>query len=831
MATAVNDHYETYYADKLWALMPAVYRTQDTDQFDQDGPLRELVNRIGAAAAVLRRSIDRMWEDQSIETCDDWVIPYIADLLATRLVPNLDARGWRLDVANTIYYRRRKGTVEVLEEIAANITGWDAKVVEFFRRLGRTRHVLDPPIGLARAVGDDVDVLRMAEGLVGSRTRTGLGGLADLRDRYGATLSRSAFDEFGHTADVRLGRGNLGWHDIPRLGIFLWRLASFGVGPTTPVRFLDCPDWATFDPTGRSIPLFAAGRTSEAYGSRWVSPQPWQMPGPIDQPLLVTFFDDLYQTASDRNSLGVLVPDGADFTPVPLDPTTQIQGALGRFQYATSPPGGPVFTSYHYGFPSEIGAGPYDRRVLRLAALPTPDPLVRVGGGGALPTASPVGTLEIEDSLTYDDVPDVSIVQGLTIRASNLSRPLLRLPAEATSPPGSATAWTLTGAAGATLVLDGLFVSGGDIVLAGKFDTVVLSCCTLDPGSAGAAQDPPVAGLYATAADGRPLVPCTLWIEAAVRRMCVDRSVTGPIRTRADGNLDTLTVTDSILQAIPTGGTGPFAFADIKDPALLALRLRLRTDPLSLFLYDHLSPSTRILVDGSASSLDALPELTTALADDLSALVDGPLLYDPSLFKGIALTPATLAAARAAAASPPAGGLVGLNRRLLEEAYRNALGDAALAFTDGDTILSRCTVLGPVVAHRLHVNECLLDDVAHADDTQDGCVRFSAWSDGSVLPRKYESVRIAPGAAVFTSADFGRPGFAQLLPTADLAILPAPPGADPNSYATSIIEGSSDGSEMGAFARDKNPIKQRGLLLKYQEYMPVGLVPVVVLVT
>ncbi len=141
---ADRDHYEAYYADKLWLLLPAVYRAEDTDRFDHNGPLRELVNRIGAQAAIVRRSMDRLWEDQSIETCDDWLIPYIADLLATRLVSNLDARGQRVDVAKTIYYRRRKGTVGLLEELAVDITGWDARVVEFFRRLGRTRHGLDP---------------------------------------------------------------------------------------------------------------------------------------------------------------------------------------------------------------------------------------------------------------------------------------------------------------------------------------------------------------------------------------------------------------------------------------------------------------------------------------------------------------------------------------------------------------------------------------------------------------------------------------------------------------------------------------------------------------
>ena len=34
-----------------------------------------------------------------------------------------------------------------------------------------------------------------------------------------------------------------------------------------------------------------------------------------------------------------------------------------------------------------------------------------------------------------------------------------------------------------TLLLDGLFVSGGDIILRGEFKQVTIRCCTLDPGS------------------------------------------------------------------------------------------------------------------------------------------------------------------------------------------------------------------------------------------------------------------------------------------------------------------------------------------------------------
>ena len=112
---------------------------------DAAGPLRELLNRIGVQVAVVRRSIDGLWADQFIETCADWVIPYLGTLVATGQVTGLDPRGQRLDVANTIDWRRRKGTLPTAEAVARDITGWDAHVVEGFRRLARTWHDLDPP--------------------------------------------------------------------------------------------------------------------------------------------------------------------------------------------------------------------------------------------------------------------------------------------------------------------------------------------------------------------------------------------------------------------------------------------------------------------------------------------------------------------------------------------------------------------------------------------------------------------------------------------------------------------------------------------------------------
>jgi hypothetical protein len=36
---------------------------------------------------------------------------------------------------------------------------------------------------------------------------------------------------------------------------------------------------------------------------------------------------------------------------------------------------------------------------------------------------------------------------------------------------------------------------------------------------------------------------------------------------------------------------------------------------------------------------------------------------------------------------------------------------------------------------------------------------------------------------------------------------------------------------MGAFSADLNPVKEQGLLIKYEEYVPLGITPVIVHVT
>jgi hypothetical protein len=838
MTDTVRDNYAIYYADKLWTLLPAVYRALDTDQLGADGPLREMVNRIGATTAVLRRSIDRLWENQSIETCDDWVIPYIAELVGTRLVQGLDTSGQRLDVANTINYRRRKGTVGLIEELAHDISGWDAKVVEFFRRLGRTRHGLDPPVGPIGTPGSALTTLHEAEGLVGPLTFTHIGGFADLRNVYGATKSRSAFDEFYHFADTRKGIGLFGWHAIPHLGVFVWRLLSLGVGPVTPVPVRGCPGWYTFDPTGRDTPLFAAQRDATAFGDVWISPTEGQLPAPISQALLDADIKagqnglGLYPVEPPPTTLTMpkavmsVAPAATPDEPFPAS-SLVLRPERGRFKRAASPE--PMLVaSYQYGFPSEIGAGPYDRRGQALA-IATPDPKTKLtGGDGALATANlHHGTITLADSLTYDGAHDLYVHGQLTLSAANNRRPLIRL--------GAGKAWTIHGRSDqSALTLDGLFVSGQDVVLTGAFGAVTLSCCTLDPGS-GATPDvfddpfgSPPPSPFQTAADGRPLRPTRLWIEGSVNTLTIDRCVLGPIRTRGAGVVETTTISNTTLQAIRTSNLGPIAKDSVMDPERLERQLQLGLDPVSA-LVRSLAPGIGATLGLAASPPDTpsppAADLGPLLAE-LNALIAGPPLYQALAFNDVPLSAETT---RLLGESPAYAPAPAANRLLLEDAYPLELADAALAFGDGDLSLSRCTVMGRIVAHRFSASECILHELTTVDDLQDGCVRFSAWAQGSSLPRQYESVSIRQGAPLFTTTEFGQPGYAQLLSNVDGQRLP--PTTKLTTPQNTISAGAADASEMGAYARDKNPIRAEALLVKLQEYMPASLAPVIVNVT
>jgi hypothetical protein len=840
--TNVDDGYDSYYAERLWESLPGIYRTEDTDSLTAPGPLREIIDRIGAQVAVVRRSIDRLWADQSIETCDDWVIPYLGDLLGTNLVNHLDAQARRRDVAKTIHYRRRKGTLDVLEELALDATGWTARVTEGFRRLARARHGLDPAVGaagFAPANAAGVPGLLVTEGLVGLLTGGLAGGFADLRSSHGAALADTAFDESFRTVDVRVGRGALGHFAIPRLLVFLWRLASFPVVGGTPVAVADAPGQYVFDPTGREIPLFLPPAPDLGDESP-VMPREWQVPGPLTSSLEAAITDD---------GTSPPLPPRRPYPDADVPPRYALGGdwrlgsiwpEAGRFAATPPTPAEPLTVSYNYGFSSMIGAGAYDRDLLGDPPGAVGAQTVLTGGddlAAALAAVGPAGTVTLgksqaPDSATYTTLPEADAsaepVASLLVRAGPGMRPVVR-------PANQGTAWVFTGRGEAELVLDGLTVSGCDIILRGSFDTVRLTACTVDPGTA---SDPGTAGPgpepLAVTVDGRPLAPCRIFVEAgpqappgergAIRRLLVDHCILGPVRTRFGGAVETLSITDSIIQGLPATAGPDFTDADVFDPSLLAAGL-LSAEPLAAGLLAELPESAGRALRAYRSRTLTRQRfgLPRAALNGLNDLVNGPPLYRSDRFARKHLSTALLRDLGQRGRRDP-DSVARLNRQLLEESFPVALGVAALAVADAAVELTRVTVLGRLACHRLRASDSIITDFAAVDDAQDGWVRFSAYAEGSVLPRRHGSAVIPPGAPIFTSDSYGQPGYAQLLETADAAI-------DGGAAGASISAGAETGSEMGAFSADLNPLREQGLLVKYAEYMPLGLMPVIVHVT
>ena len=109
----------------------------------------------------------------------------------------------RAEVANTIGYRRRKGTAAMLEQLARDVTGWNARAVEFFQLLaGRSSRNHVRPTNFLRAGSAPMGTARATSTARSKRRRT---------------RSTSGTSQRGE-----------GKYNIPNIGIFLWRL--------TPIR-------------------------------------------------------------------------------------------------------------------------------------------------------------------------------------------------------------------------------------------------------------------------------------------------------------------------------------------------------------------------------------------------------------------------------------------------------------------------------------------------------------------------------------------------------------------------------------------------------------------
>jgi hypothetical protein len=90
-------------------------------------------------------------------------------------------------------------------------------------------------------------------------------------------------------------------------------------------------------------------------------------------------------------------------------------------------------------------------------------------------------------------------------------------------------------------------------------------------------------------------------------------------------------------------------------------------DPLDKYLYGKLSKETRQLVDANADEA----ALRTALSKDFNVILEGTNMYSEERFKNIKLPPLMQEAAAGTMLTP--NNIIRLNRRMLEEAYPDAI--------------------------------------------------------------------------------------------------------------------------------------------------------------
>jgi len=548
-------------ADRLYQLLPAVHRQRDVEE---GFTLRALLGIIGEQMDLLADDVAQLYDDWFIETCRDWVVPYIGELVGYQPVYEAGEPGDpatasgrlrnrilfpRRDVAHTIASRRRRGTLSVLIRQALDVAGWPARAVEFFTLL---------------------DLFQSLD-----HVQLGRGRLVDVREGDAFEELGGPFEAIAHTVDIRTltSLRSASRYNIPNVGLFVWRLRSQSVTLRQPY----CQEevgrqFYTFSALGNDAPLF--NRPEPPDPGTAVTDE-LQVPGPIRRRALERRLRDFY---GEGKSLQIWwVPPGTPAPPrggapaarVMIPPERIVVADLTDWQYRTpdgrvavdpvlgriafSPKGTElprrgIWVSYHQGVVADLGGGEY-RRALSLPAADTR--IYRVGEGeryrrigDALDQwgrdAPRRAFVEITDSAVYSEQVQVDLAdgQGLELRAASRAAPVIRLLDWQTDQPDSIS---ITGGPGRCVVLDGLMVAGRGMRVAGERDRLVIQHCTLVPGWA----------LQPDCEPRRPAEP-SLELDNVDAHVTIEHSIVGSIQVGHDEvNRDPIRIElhDSVLDA------------------------------------------------------------------------------------------------------------------------------------------------------------------------------------------------------------------------------------------------------------------------------------------
>ncbi len=537
--------------DRLYHLLPAVHRLRDAKE--NGDQLRALLGIVEEQLDEVEADIERLHDDWFIETCQEWVVPYIGDLLGVRGLIEVEGAPFsqRGLVANTIAYRRAKGTVAVLEQLARDVTGWGARAVEYFERLATTR-------------------------AMNHRRRSDVA-IADIRGADTAALTATPFELAQHLADVRHIDNGRGRYDIAHVGLHVWRLQSYPFEvPATACPVAAATDAErgryTFSQLGHDLPLFNIPRAEEDFTHLAGEPN---VAAPLRRRPLYdelrerrraraahrtdfteSYFDDsqpvlrvMLVSGGDREDVtpeqiaicdlsdavdppetGWRRPDAARGFKVGVDPV------LGRLALPAGKRADAVEVAYAYGFPGDLGGGPYDRTA-SVAPLVASTPTWQAGvttetGENLYPdlaaavdawnqrTAPTSGVIAVMDNRTYVDDLTIEIPAGSRLAIVAADWPEDDDPDRSLTPKrrrgrllargrrahvsGGITVRGARGAPGAgdevpgELVLDGLLLEQPVAVVKGDLGGLHLAHCTLPPQTAGLDVAPPNASLSVT---------------------------------------------------------------------------------------------------------------------------------------------------------------------------------------------------------------------------------------------------------------------------------------------------------------------------------------------
>ncbi|MEZ4295099.1 MAG: phage tail protein [Polyangiaceae bacterium] len=341
----------------LYPQLPAVYRRRDAEL---GGPMRALLAVIDEQLQAVQADIETTWDNWFVETTEEWLVPYLGQALGLPVARDVKAIAFsrRALVANTIGYRRRKGTAAMLEQLGRDLTNYPARVVELFTRMAWNESMHHP---------------------------TGRHATVDLRSTIALERIGGPFEEVTRTADVRRIASGRGLHNLPNVGLFLWRTqvwplmssnaASMGLAGQSAYRFSPLgEDRAIYaalvtetDPaaiaTEASVPLALSRRRLWEEARRRGTAMTWPFSIAVHGRDGV---GDLVVRDVDSQHIDVCDLSAIEATPATPDPDrVEVDPQTGRLVVGSDLTADltnvEVVTNHYLAAAGQLGAGPWDR--------------------------------------------------------------------------------------------------------------------------------------------------------------------------------------------------------------------------------------------------------------------------------------------------------------------------------------------------------------------------------------------------------------------------------------------------------------------------------------